>query len=201
MPAVDPFSAASKPLLPVDSLPSQPLQFAATLHHEEHLTGSSAVTNKLPRPRRQKEPTPANFPTPQYSHSRHTSEVSNVFSDLTLGSPGSRRGQIGDDDWMQAQVARCVDAAKADLDIADLPKVERSHESRPPRRLLPSSAHYKLAQTELPAVLRASLAPHHRPPQPRRAKKERTSPPLRELSWPAHLSPYDRSHGARQERS
>ncbi|KAK8847615.1 hypothetical protein IAR55_005474 [Kwoniella newhampshirensis] len=120
---VDPFSAASKPLIPVDSLPSRPLEFAATIYHDDvdTPTGSLSVYNKLPRPKRQKEPTPAVFPSPQYSHTRQVSEASIAFNGHALeGSSGSKHGQVGDDNWMQAQVANGHGLTKLSTKISDL---------------------------------------------------------------------------------
>ena len=109
MPALDPFSAASRPMLPFDTLPSRPLQFAATLHPID--LESPTTSYKQLKPRRQKESTPEIFPSPQYSLSRHAIPPS-------LNQEFETEIEVGSDEWMQAQVARCVDTAKGDLDIA-----------------------------------------------------------------------------------
>lgn len=96
-------------MLPFDTLPSRPLEFAATLHPINITT--SLAFHKLPKPKRQKETAQRNYPSPQYSHSRHVSSKST--KDET-----DREVVVGSDEWMAAQIARCVDAAKGDLDIA-----------------------------------------------------------------------------------
>ncbi|WWC68163.1 uncharacterized protein I206_102086 [Kwoniella pini CBS 10737] len=119
----DPFSAASKPFVPPDSLPSRPLQFAATIDDP------SSTLHKLPRPKLHKEQVPSSFPTPIYSHSRQASsasinkngQLSASFDLLGFGSPSPNRAkEIGSDEWMTDMVAKCVDAAKGDLTITGL---------------------------------------------------------------------------------
>ncbi len=111
MPALDPFSAASKPMLPFDNLPSRPLPFAATLHPIDLNSPNVTSSKILPKPRIHKESNPKHFPSPQYSHSRH---VSSTSLNEVLGKPVV----IGSDDWMQSEVAKCVDSASGNLTIA-----------------------------------------------------------------------------------
>jgi len=98
-------------MLPFDNLPSRPLPFAATLHPIDINTPAASSPHKFPKPRRHKEVLPPTFPSPQYSHSRQVSSDSvKVDSEKPI--------VIGSDEWMQAEVARCVDSAKGDLFIA-----------------------------------------------------------------------------------
>ena len=109
MPALDPFSAASRPMPPghFDDVPSMPLTFAATLHSID----LNVDHRRLPRPRREKEETTV-FPIAAYSHSRHGSSASlEEFQDLRLDQ------QVGSDEWLQTEVARCIDQALGALDL------------------------------------------------------------------------------------
>ncbi|WWC59695.1 uncharacterized protein I303_102257 [Kwoniella dejecticola CBS 10117] len=119
----DPFAAAFKPFVPPDSLPSRPLQFAATIDDP------ASTLQKLPRPKLHREHEPAKFPTPIYSHSRQassasitsTTQLSTALDLLGFGSPSPDRAkEIGSDEWMMDMVAKCVDAAKGDLTITGL---------------------------------------------------------------------------------
>lgn len=105
MPALDPFSASSRPMPPMsfDAGPSKPLGFAASFEHPLH----SVDLNRLPKPRRAREPAP-NFPASPFTHSRQTSAGSIDFK-LDF--------EVGGDDWMQAEIAKCVDAATGTLDL------------------------------------------------------------------------------------
>ncbi|WWC86683.1 uncharacterized protein L201_001560 [Kwoniella dendrophila CBS 6074] len=122
---LDPFSAASKPFIPPDSLPSRPLQFAATL--EEH-NGLSTL-QKLPKPKLYKDSMPTNFPTPIYSHSRKTSSASitttsQLSTSLDLlgfdNAFASRAQEVGSDEWMTDIISKCVDDAQGNLSITGL---------------------------------------------------------------------------------
>lgn len=99
----------------VDSLPSQPLQFAATLRPID-LNAPSAATTKLPRPRRREEFIPKVFPTPPYTHSRHpsTASIQDNFNDLSLAN---KSATVGTDEWMQQKVDKCLDDASGNLEI------------------------------------------------------------------------------------
>ncbi|WVQ80222.1 hypothetical protein IAT38_002327 [Cryptococcus sp. DSM 104549] len=117
-PLVDPFSASSKPMPMVDSMPSQPLPFAATLLPIDPNT--SAPVARLPRPLRQQDGIPQVFPSPPYSHSRQASAMSirDTLGELHLGSPiAPEMMQQGSDEWMQKVVARCVDSAKGEVKL------------------------------------------------------------------------------------
>lgn len=108
MPALDLFSAASRPMPPgdFDSGPSKPLNFAATLHSRD----INVDHPRLPKPRREKED--HQFPTSPYSHARHGSAASlDDFKALRIDHA------VGSDEWMQAEVARCVDQALGTLDL------------------------------------------------------------------------------------
>ena len=96
-------------MLSFDSLPSRPLKFAETLQPIDLNFGSPS---KLPKPKLHKEPIPQVFPPPQY-HSRHASTTSlKDFGELSLEPK-----DVGSDEWMQQEVARCVDEANGKLDI------------------------------------------------------------------------------------
>ena len=115
MPALDPFSAASRPMLPFDTLPSRPLPFAATLHPIDLNDAHNLSLQKLPKARRHREPAPKSFPLPQYRQSPLTS--------MALHQNGVNPVVVGSDEWMQAEIARCVDSAKGDLDISWVPTI------------------------------------------------------------------------------
>lgn len=121
--AVDPMSASSRPMIPFDSLPSRPLPFGATPDmlqpinvNTSHLTNASS---KLPKPRLAKESLPREFPAPAYSHSRHASNMSihSTIADLNLNGKSERDLELGSDEWMSMQVAKCVDSAAGTLDL------------------------------------------------------------------------------------
>jgi len=121
MPALDPFSASSRPMRPFDSLPSEPLRFAATLRPIDQ-NADAGPSSKLPKPKKYKDDIPAVFPLPVYSHSPKASYDMRYLSsalDLSTGVYNKRdeQTQIGGDAWMQERVAQCVDSAKGVLDI------------------------------------------------------------------------------------
>ena len=110
MPALDPFSASSRPMLPFDTIPSRPLPFAATLHPIDLGSAPNSLPQKLPKARRHKEPAPKSLPLPQYRQSPSTSS--------SFREDGAKPVVVGSDEWMQIEIARCVDSAKGDLDIS-----------------------------------------------------------------------------------
>ena len=121
MPALDPFSASSRPMKPFDSLPSEPLRFAATLRPIDQ-NADAGPSSKLPKPKKYKDDIPEVFPLPAYSHSPRASYDMRYLSsalDLSAGGYGKRSEQalIGGDAWMQDRVAQCVDSANGVLDI------------------------------------------------------------------------------------
>lgn len=120
MPALDPFSALSRPMLSFDALPSRPLQFAETLHPIDLNSVELALPVRLPKPLRAREAFPKQYPVPPYNHSRSVSAslvVRRDLTDISFRPVVDGEDIVGNDEWMQAQVARCVDLATGDLDI------------------------------------------------------------------------------------
>ncbi|KAK1921774.1 hypothetical protein DB88DRAFT_499170 [Papiliotrema laurentii] len=113
MPALDPFSASSRPMIPFDSLPSKPLPFAATLQPIDQ----NADASKLPKPKRRPEQFPQKYPLPAYAHSRHSSFDVRELG-FVLDQPAA--DVVGSDEWMKKRVNECVDSAKGELHIKEL---------------------------------------------------------------------------------
>jgi len=113
MPALDPFSASSRPMLSFDTLPKQPLEFAATLHSID------LNAPRLPKPKRHTDLPSKAYPLPVYSHSRHPSTAPCQDNKDNSQHRHTRRRsiEVGSDEWMSAEVARCVDCANGTLDL------------------------------------------------------------------------------------
>lgn len=106
MPALDPLAASARPMLPFNSLPSEPLPFGATLRPVDQNTLS-----RLPRPKKYKDTIPN---ASSHQHSRHSS-----FDVASLGHALDPKSQlIGSDEWMETRVGECVNSAKGVLDIS-----------------------------------------------------------------------------------
>jgi hypothetical protein len=122
MPAVDPFSASARPYISHD--------FTAVDRHARNSTlqsidpntsalrgspdGSSSTTRVY------KDPLPkAELHVPLWSHTRSPSSASiNRLDALSLeSSPRRQIAEVGSDEWMGNEISRCLDAAKAELEI------------------------------------------------------------------------------------
>jgi hypothetical protein len=108
MPALDPFSASSRPMLAFDALPKQPLRFADTLHSIDQ------NTPRPPKPKRDEHHHKI-YPIPAYTHTRTGSSSSDA--DIRVDHSSQRHPVVGSDEWMSAEVARCVDRADGTLDL------------------------------------------------------------------------------------
>ncbi|KAL7419129.1 hypothetical protein Q5752_005965 [Cryptotrichosporon argae] len=120
MPILDPFAAASRPMPNLDG-PSFPLPFAAALVPLDPNV-AAPPSLPLPKPRRTHhgDGLPTAFPPAPYGHTRHASQSSLLTrKDLVQPAtpPGAKR--IGSDEWMQEEVAKCVDAAEYTLNISN----------------------------------------------------------------------------------
>jgi hypothetical protein len=96
MPVLDPFSAASRPIIAFDALPKNPLQFGDTWQ---------SVT-RLPK-KQYADQLPSDLPEPLYGHRR----VSSVSSNFSVA-------KVGSDEWMKDKVAECLDKASRVLDFS-----------------------------------------------------------------------------------
>ncbi|KAL1413269.1 hypothetical protein Q8F55_001024 [Vanrija albida] len=113
MVVLDPYAAASKPMPDWESIPKDPLVFAASflqpLDVNTHRPTPSSVSSsqKLPRPRRPND----TFASSSGSTSKHSKTHS------WAASTTSHHAGVGSDEWMEEKVAQCVDNAKGDLII------------------------------------------------------------------------------------
>ncbi|OXG53487.1 hypothetical protein J010_05331 [Cryptococcus neoformans] len=182
-PIVDLFSASSKPMPMVDSLPSQPLQFAATLRPID-LNAPSAATAKLPKPRRGEEFIPKVFPTPPYIHSRHpsTASIQDTFNDLSLPDKSTT---VGTDEWMQQKVDKCLDDASGNLEITGLGLTTLSTKIADLRDLV-----------TLPSAFSPSSQQPRTYPSPLRAVVRQDEDPIRPVSTPTNASSMSRAISA-----
>lgn len=125
MPAVDPLSANSRALGPLDTGPSNPLAFGATLLPWDinRDGGAGAPLPHKAMPRRKHEEGMA-FPDVMYKHNRSASSASTgSLVPPGLGSPGVQEAHtlldhaIGSDQWMSQKVAQHVDNARTKVDL------------------------------------------------------------------------------------
>lgn len=112
MPAVDPFSASSRPMNLFDSAPSDPLLFASTLQTlDPNIPSLTASTSSLglgrpsSKARQYREPLPTAFPAPIWTRHERSSSVS---SEAVLH---------GSDEWMDGQLRKCIDKAEPELNL------------------------------------------------------------------------------------
>lgn len=106
MPLLDPFSAASRPIIAFDALPSQPLRFGETLQIHAQVTRRPKGAG-----REYADQLPSDLPEPLYGH-RRVSSVSSLRSDLAAIALS------GSDEWMKEKVAECLDKASRVLDFS-----------------------------------------------------------------------------------
>lgn len=152
---VDPFSALGKAMPSLDSIRSSPLPFGAVPHAHLPVHGrdSPGGNNLSPasgalgfRPRREREPLPEVFPSPQYSIHSPSQTINSPGEqspatrmralDLGYGQSPHRTFQrtmsigsntanfggmdvdVGSDEWMARRVADCVEQAKGDVNMS-----------------------------------------------------------------------------------
>lgn len=122
MPAVDPLSASARPYIPHDFTAVDRHVRNSTLQSIEpnSVTFSGSPNNSSPTGRVYKDRLPqAELHVPLWSHLRSPSAASiDRLDALSLeSSPRRQVAEIGSDEWMGNEISRCLDAAKADLDI------------------------------------------------------------------------------------
>lgn len=122
MPAVDPLSANSRALGPLDTGPSNPLAFGATLlPWDINREAGVDVPPKAAAPRRRHEEGMA-FPEVMYKHNRSASSASTrSLVAPKLASPGGQESllehAVGSDQWMSQKIAQHVDNARTKVDL------------------------------------------------------------------------------------
>ncbi|WVQ75814.1 hypothetical protein IAR50_005447 [Cryptococcus sp. DSM 104548] len=110
-PLADPFSASSKPMPMVDSLPRLPLRFADTFYPIDPTT--SLPSRAPPRPRPQRDPLPPASHIPMY----HQSFSPKTLSSKDMRNLKSEEARIGSDAWVSKCIAGCVDRSSGDLEL------------------------------------------------------------------------------------
>ncbi|TYJ53078.1 hypothetical protein B9479_006310 [Cryptococcus floricola] len=113
-PLVDPFSASSKPMPMIDSLPRLPLQFAATFHPIDPNT--SLPTRAPPRPRLQRDPLPPAPHIPMY----HQSFSPKAPSTRDLRNLKLEEARVGSDAWISKCIAGCMDKSSPVLEFTGI---------------------------------------------------------------------------------
>ena len=113
MPLIDPFSAASRPIIAFDALPSNPLQFGETLQPRDENVHASVkrLARETIQKRQYADQLPSDLPEPLYGH-RRAGSVSSLRSDF------SHMALSGTDEWMKEKVAECLDKASRVLDFS-----------------------------------------------------------------------------------
>lgn len=123
MPAVDPLSATARPFVPHEFSSLDRLQRpAATALQKIDQNASSLCTptGETSRLRVYKDALPpSSLYAPPYAHwrSSSSSSIDNIDRLNLESSPKRSTCEVGSDDWMSNEISRCLDTAKAELDI------------------------------------------------------------------------------------